>query len=112
MKRALMPLGAGGDAAAAAAAHRGPRAAAAVPLPPVIKSTMPPVVSVSIGLGEPGRRHHRAGAKALAAARAGVGDRLAARSEVLEIPGSRADFGHAIHPRLLAFPTGFEPVLP
>ena len=43
-----------------------------------------------IGRGESGRRHHRAGAKALAAARAGVGDRLAARSEVLEIRRARA----------------------
>ena len=53
------------------------RTASALPPPPVIRSTMPAVVSHRIRLAEPGRLHHRAGAKALAAAGAGIGDRLA-----------------------------------
>src|SRR6266478_759149 len=94
MKRALMPSGQAGMQLPLPLHTEAQRAASAVPLPPVIKSTMPPVISVASASASPAgatigqaRKH--------SPQRAGVGDRLAARSEVLEIPDFRADFGHA-----------------
>jgi len=89
------PLGASRDAVAAAAAHRGPAHRIGVP------GTAGDQIDDAggglgrIGLAEPGRRHHRASAKARAAAGAGIGDRLAPRSEILEIPG-RFGVVHAV----------------
>ena len=75
--------------------HTSPqRTASALPAPPVIRSTMAPAVALRVGGGDPGRLGHRAGAEAVAAARAGIGDRLAARPEVAEIP----DIVHAAAP--------------
>ena len=49
-----------------------------------------------IRLADPGRLDHRAGAKALAAAGAGIGDRLSPRAKLVEIPGRNAAVAH--HP--------------
>src|SRR5262249_11973163 len=93
-KSRIDAFGAGWNAAAAAAAHRSPadrlRIAAAA---------RDHIDDASCGfrrirLAEPGRLRHRTGAKAGAAARASIGDRLAPRAEICDISG-RANFIHA-----------------
>ena len=78
MKRGLMPCVQAGMQLPLPLHTSAQRIAASLPSPPVIRSTIAPAVSLGSAVGEPGRLDHRAGAKAVAAARAGVGDRLGA----------------------------------
>ena len=93
-KARIDAFGAGRNAVAAAAAHRGPAnrlriaAAAGDQIDDAGRGFR------RIRVAEPGRSGHRAGPKAGAAARAGIGDRLAPRPEILEIPGR---FGAVVH---------------
>src|SRR5262249_30819095 len=94
-KTRIDALGAGRDAVAAAAAHRGPAHRLGI-----TAATGDQIDDTGGGfrrtrLAEAGRRHHRAGAKARAAARAGIGDRLAARSEVLYISSGYSALAHS-----------------
>jgi hypothetical protein len=86
MKRALILSGEAGMQLPLPLHTEAQRIASALPLPPVIKSTTPAAVSAASASPSPAGATHRAGAKARAATRAGVGDRLAAHPEILNVP--------------------------
>ena len=82
------PVVAGRDAVAAAAAHRGPAHRVVVAGAAGDQIDDGRGRFARIRRAEPGRLDHRAGAKALAAAGARIGDRRAARPELVDIPGA------------------------
>ena len=100
MKRVSMPSGQAGMQLPLPLHTDAQRAASGVPLPPVIRSMMPAVVSSGSAAAETGRRDHRAGPEARAATRARLGNRLAARPEIFQIPGGPAT-AHAVTPPLV-----------
>jgi hypothetical protein len=80
------PFRAGRDAFSAATAHRGPTNRLGISAAAGDQIDDAGGGLRRISLAEPSRRHHRAGPKARPAACAGIGDRLAAHPEILEIP--------------------------
>ena len=74
------------------------RTASAFPLPPVIKSAMPAVVSAASASLSPAGGTIGQAPEARATARAGIGDRFPARSEILEVPGGADTLVHAFTP--------------
>src|SRR5205814_1472539 len=99
---------AGRGAVAAAAAYRGPARSLRSPAAAGDQIDDARRGLLGIGLGEARRRHHRASAKAIAAARAGIGDRLATRPEILEIQAPRATFGHTATWSFTLSPGGYS----
>ena len=95
MKRGLMPCLQAGMQLPLPLHTSAQRIASSLPAPPVIRSTIAPAVAARIGVGDAGRLGHRAGAKAIAATRAGIGDRRAARPERVEKTGSVLRAVHA-----------------
>src|SRR5205807_10428384 len=86
---------AGRDAIAAAAAHIGPADRLCIALAAGDQVDDGAGGLLGIGGAEPRRVDHRAGAEAVAAARAGLGDRRAARPERVEKPCGADRLTHA-----------------
>ena len=87
---------AGRDAVAAAAAHRGPADCLLIARSAGDQIDDGGGGFARIRRGDPGGLDHRAGAKALAATGAGIGDRLSPRTKLVEIPGRNTAVAH--HP--------------